>query len=63
VTFGAGEANGQSWRFQSNGGQAVASAAVMRGQGLNWGTTSAMILRPLALLAAARWASLRRRGA
>jgi hypothetical protein len=34
----------------------VTSAVVMRGQGLGWGAISAMILGPLALLAAARWA-------
>jgi hypothetical protein len=35
---------------------AVASAAVMRGQGLNWGAISLLILGPLALLAAMGWA-------
>jgi hypothetical protein len=34
----------------------VTSAAVMRGQGLGWGAISVMILGPLALVAAARWA-------
>jgi hypothetical protein len=34
----------------------VVSAVVMRGQGLGWGAISVMILSPLALLAAARWA-------
>ncbi len=34
----------------------VASAVVMRGQGLGWGAISVMILGPLALVAAARWA-------
>ena len=34
----------------------VASAVVMRGQGLDWGAISVMILGPLALVAAARWA-------
>ncbi len=33
----------------------VASAVVMRGQGLEWGAISMMILGPLALVAAARW--------
>ncbi len=33
----------------------VASAVVMRGQGLDWGTTSVIILGPLALVAAAYW--------
>ena len=32
------------------------SAVVMRGQGLDWGAISVMILGPLALVAAARWA-------
>jgi hypothetical protein len=32
----------------------VASATVMRGQGLDWGAIAAMILGPLALVAAAR---------
>ena len=35
---------------------AVTSAVVMRGQGLGWGAISVMILGPLALVAAARWA-------
>ncbi len=34
----------------------VTSAAVMRGQGLDWGAISVMILGPLALVAVARWA-------
>jgi hypothetical protein len=34
----------------------VASAVVMRGQGLDWGVISVMTLGPLALVAAARWA-------
>ena len=34
----------------------VASAVVMRGQGLNWGAISVMALGPLALVAAALWA-------
>ena len=34
----------------------VASAVVMRGQGLNWGAISVMTLGPLALVAAALWA-------
>jgi len=34
----------------------VASAVVMRGQGLDWGAISVMILAPVALVAAARWA-------
>jgi hypothetical protein len=32
------------------------SVVVMRGQGLDWGATSVMILGPLSLVAAARWA-------
>jgi hypothetical protein len=32
----------------------VASAVVMRGQGLDWGAIAGMILAPLALVAAAR---------
>lgn len=35
---------------------ALASAVVMRGQGLNWGAISLLILAPLALVAAADWA-------
>ena len=35
---------------------AVTSAVVMRGQGLDWGAISLMILGPLALLAAVCWA-------
>jgi hypothetical protein len=35
---------------------AVASAVVMRGQGLHWGAMTAMILGPLALVAAVPWA-------
>ncbi len=34
----------------------VTSAVVMRGQGLDWGAISVMILGPLALLAAVGWA-------
>jgi len=34
----------------------VTSAVVMRGQGLNWGPIAVMIVAPLVLLAAARWA-------
>ena len=34
----------------------VASAVVMRGQGLDWGAVSVMILGPLTLVAAACWA-------
>ena len=34
----------------------VTSAVVMRGQGLGWAAISAMILGPLSLVAAARWA-------
>jgi hypothetical protein len=34
----------------------VTSAVVMRGQGLEWGIISVMILGPLALVAAAYWA-------
>jgi hypothetical protein len=34
----------------------VVSAVVMRGQGLAWEPISVMILAPLALIAAARWA-------
>ena len=34
----------------------VASAVVMRGQGINWETTAVMILAPLALAAAIPWA-------
>ncbi len=34
----------------------VASAVVMRGQGLGWGAISVMIFGPLALVAAAPWA-------
>jgi len=34
----------------------VTSAVVMRGQGLGWGTTAAMILGPLALIATTPWA-------
>ena len=34
----------------------VTSAVVMRGQGLDWGAISVMILGPLALVAVARWA-------
>ena len=33
------------------------SAVVMRGQGLDWRVISVMILGPLALVAAARWAN------
>jgi hypothetical protein len=35
---------------------AVVSALVMRGHGLDWGATAVMIIGPLALLMAARWA-------
>jgi len=34
----------------------AASAVVMRGQGLDWGAIAVMILGPLALVAAVRWA-------
>jgi hypothetical protein len=34
----------------------LTSAVVMRGQGLDWGAISVMILGPLALVAVARWA-------
>ena len=34
----------------------VTSGVVMRGQGLDWGAISVMILGPLSLVAAARWA-------
>ena len=34
----------------------IASAVVMRGQSLNWGPIAMMIVAPLVLLAAARWA-------
>ena len=34
----------------------VTSAVVMHGQGLHWGAISGMVLGPLALIAAARWA-------
>lgn len=34
----------------------MACAGVMRGQGLDWGLVAGMILAPLALVAAARWA-------
>jgi hypothetical protein len=34
----------------------VASTVVMRGQGLNWGAISLLILGPLTLVAAANWA-------
>jgi hypothetical protein len=34
----------------------VVSAVVMRGQGLGWRAVSVMILGPLALIAATRWA-------
>ena len=34
----------------------VTSSVVMHGQGLNWGAISGMIVGPLALVAAARWA-------
>src|ERR1035441_7072836 len=35
---------------------AVASAVVMRGQGLDWGAIAVMILGPLALVATVPWA-------
>ena len=34
----------------------VTSAVIMRGQGLNWGVIAVMILGPLTLVGAARWA-------
>ena len=34
----------------------LTSAVVMRGQGLGWDATTGLILAPLALVAAARWA-------
>lgn len=39
---------------------ALASAVVMRGQGLGWGAISVMILASLALVPPARWAGQRR---
>jgi hypothetical protein len=35
---------------------AAVSAAVMRGQGLNWPVVASMMLAPLALVVAVRWA-------
>ena len=34
----------------------IASALVMRGQGLDWGAIAVMIIGPLALVVGARWA-------